>query len=946
MNRDIAKLILLSSVVGLAACGGGGDDDYGGYHEGYYDDGSGGGGNGGGSSNTGVSPSMTFNLSDAVALLANSDVVEAVTSSSMVRSVNGEKPLFTYRVVNNKASSIRAVDGEADDGTTSDGMTTDVVTEESDDGTSTDVGESGSTNLLAIDEDGNASLAIDSNVPIKILYTIASPDGDSVYVALDNGWYGGGSDGNDYTRSIAENNCALYKVTIDDNTFECVEEGLYVQNMDDNYRKAISGNQKPIQFDSAGNLYFTATTFTVSGDSWCIMFDDEGNCTEEETNYWIDGSSWQPRIYKRDVETGDVTAITQDNESIDFFLVLPSGELVFQSMNETTWSNELSILQGSQKIDLSGGNWGVDFFTVDSGNTVIFGQGDYYGGGDNGLRFARPRAEGGVEKASLNTSLFGADNQNRGWGNPKPRRIIPGDDGRLYGVFEGGRDTMDSSGNYSGWTQILTLYQMLPYDGVPKIELELGNDVDWWSWMGDTPFQISKGYLYYTETIDVEFLGTADVIRMMNLATRETTTLLEPGSGDDPRYQVYNWRLSGSTIYFSGLNKNGNIVVTGELDTVAIRDAEDDDGIAAALTVNETASALGATSSVQDIEILVPQAPEVDTGSNPVVIEVHQDMDNLYSMSVDFSKYMDKETVADYLTVMSADSSEGPESDGNVSYLPVWLYKTLHLIPDLDGLGGSDTVAMSSGTEYTMSFASGIRDSYDWDLTATADSAITLRPDNGWYIGALSDSVDAAIAETDLLRYAGPDGDYDLETFNLGTIPSNVRVEFSAKNLGWEGPQLMVWDEDSSLTNQWEKTFVRLRMGSWTDLEYQATDMGNQWDNAETPEMFNGSFQRYRFDMYGANLVVSVSTDGTTFTELTSLTQDDVADRDGADGYSLLLRVREALQFDNMQISTLDSSGALATSAGDVFDEDFDGDSVAPSLFDTDVTDTLDLENW
>ena len=158
--------------------------------------------------------------------------------------------------------------------------------------------------------------------------------------------------------------------------------------------------------------------------------------------------------------------------------------------------------------------------------------------------------------------------------------------------------------------------------------------------------------------------------------------------------------------------------------------------------------------------------------------------------------------------------------DGGITYLPVWLFKTLHLIPDLDGLGASDTVAMSPGTEYTLSFASGIRDAYDWDLTATDDSLVTLRPDNGWYVGTLSDSVDATVAETDVLRYAGPDTLGDLETFNLGSIPADVRFEFSGKNMGWEGPQLMIWDDDSGVTDTWTKTIVRLRMGNWSDLEW------------------------------------------------------------------------------------------------------------------------------
>ena len=116
------------------------------------------------------------------------------------------------------------------------------------------------------------------------------------------------------------------------------------------------------------------------------------------------------------------------------------------------------------------------------------------------------------------------------------------------------------------------------------------------------------------------------------------------------------------------------------------------------------------------------------------------------------------------------------------------------------------------------------------------------------------------------------------------------------------------------------------------------------WDNAETPEMFNGTFKRYRVDLYGTNLMVSVSEDGSTYSEVEGLTQANMGAR--ASTYSLLLRARDSLQLDNLEISTLDSSGGMMTVAGDIYSEDFNGDTEVPSSFATDVTDTLNLENW
>lgn len=121
--------------------------------------------------------------------------------------------------------------------------------------------------------------------------------------------------------------------------------------------------------------------------------------------------------------------------------------------------------------------------------------------------------------------------------------------------------------------------------------------------------------------------------------------------------------------------------------------------------------------------------------------------------------------------------------------------------------------------------------------------------------------------------------------------------------------------------------------------------MQGEWKNANTPNLFNGNFQRYRVEIYGNNLKLSYSADGVTFTEVESMTQSDLLTRTGSD-YKLLVRVREALQLDDLVVSTLDSSGNLAGSAGDILSESFDSSMTTPAAFVTDVTETYDLENW
>ncbi|MEO5335232.1 MAG: hypothetical protein H7839_24750, partial [Magnetococcus sp. YQC-5] len=160
------------------------------------------------------------------------------------------------------------------------------------------------TNLIAVNADGTSRLAIQSDLPAKVMYTAASPDQTYVYVALDP------------TISqtlMAQENCALYRIKIADNTKSCVMEGVYLQDFDDTFKKKFGGF-KPIQFDDKGSLYFAGSAFSKSGTT-------------------IDKGSWKPIIYQNDAASGKNTAITNDALQIKFFMILSTGELVYQGAN-------------------------------------------------------------------------------------------------------------------------------------------------------------------------------------------------------------------------------------------------------------------------------------------------------------------------------------------------------------------------------------------------------------------------------------------------------------------------------------------------------------------------------------------------------------------------------------------------------------------------------------
>ncbi len=938
---NIGLVLCCSFLLALAGCSELGDDDDnspggdGGSGSDFGD-----GGSGGGSGN--VTPAVSFNLSGAVSLVANEDAIVENTDRSLL-SRDG-RTLFSYSLASETtipyARGMDRVEGDDTD--------------------------QGVSNLLAIDAEGSATLAMDTNVPMKVMYSVASPDGSKVYIALDTGWNDSSGSTLDYAGTIAALNCALLEVDTQTDEHRCVQEGLMVQRMDDTYMQSISGNQKPIQFDKDGNMYFTATTFTRQENSFCNNFDENGNCIgDEDVSYWLDQVNWSPLIYKMNASDQTVTNISQDNEHVQFFLTLSTGEVAYQAWQDTNnGSLVLKVVNSAGSVvNLSSDAW-VTFFTKDSENALIWGE-ENWSNSSQGLKMAKPIKDdnlGRFQFASLDTSLFGAQDQSSGgWSSPTPRRIIMADDGRVYGVFESGSSDYDSTNDTWTWNNSLKVFQMLPFDGVPKVELDLGDD-GWWSWMQDTPFQISRGFLYYTEKVVVPGLNEADVIRMVNLETRELTTLVNPNASNATgRYEIYSWRLSGNTLFFSALELGSNTVVTGKIDTLGVRSAAEDVDLSTFLTLQESATASGAASKVQDIEVIAPTAPAVEAG-NFLVQDVHIDPVNIYSVSVDFNKYPDASTIGDSISLTSADTTEG--DGGVIPTFKLWLYKTLHMVPDLEQPEGGvdplllpDTIPLSFAETYTVAFdESSIIDLSGFTLQTTADSTLVTRPQTGWYNTALLSSVPTEIADGKVLKYATSFDTWEKKGWDLtaADVGAHFQLDFAAKNFSWDGLDVMLYDkanaearntDQSNWDEDWSSLIFNYRLSGWSNLEYANnsyaqtgwTQYSHNWFDKDTHDtLFNGVWKLYRVKVYGTNIELSYSEDGTTYTSIADLSKTDLVSRSGTD-YRLILRAASPLALDNVMITSADASGNLGT-PGDIYNENFD-DAATPTALQAPMTD-------
>ena len=576
------------------------------------------------------------------------------------------------------------------------------------------------SNLLIVDNQGLSKAGLASKLPVKVLYTVANPDADKIYVVVDIS-YTNSEDGLDYQEFIRETNCTLYEVSVLDNSYKCVKEGISVQDISSSYYKVISSDQKPIQFDADGNVYFLASSLDNLGGFIISSFDN-------------------PTLYKYNSQTNSSSNISQDNEYISYFSVLSMGDVVFKS-SSTSGNSGLYLLQGESKIDIT--TIPIDFFTTDSYDTLIMG--DY---ATAGINFARSLKDGGIQKTSLDTSNFGG----------KPQRVIIADDGNIYGLFQEQTDDKYQA----------VVYQLLPYKPTAIAKIDLGIN-DYYTAMGNTPLQISKGYLYYSEKVDLLFagsnFGTSDSINIINLNTLEKSTLLVPQAVDDKRIEIYNWRLSNGELYFSGLEKKDNVVITGLINTFDIRDGKAPED---SISITESFSATEVDLAINDIEIVQPVRPEDDTGNVPDITQQHFNPSNPLSISIEFSKYMDEATVL-------ANTTLKDKQGNSINYMPVWVIKSLHIIPDLDELGNASTVPLENNQTYTLDLGDNILDAWDWEFATRSfkQTIDTTPPQLKLKANNLPNYINEARSE----EYDGV-GDYKkLEIIDLGKAYNDIGAE-------------------------------------------------------------------------------------------------------------------------------------------------------------------------
>jgi hypothetical protein len=257
-----------------------------------------------------------------------------------------------------------------------------------------------------------------------------------------------------------------------------------------------------------------------------------------------------------------------------------------------------------------------------------------------------------------------------------------------------------------------------------------------------------------------------------------------------------------------------------------------------------------------------------DSGGAPSLTSFNADPENLYSVSLGFNNNMDMEDAYSKIKLRKhVDSSV-------LAYFPVWIYKSMHLIPVGAGLSystrGQDT-ALSFDTSYRVEIPNSVKDRAGAQIAAVSDTQFKTRPLSGWYSStaplAQSSANDPGIdGDDNIARWAqtkdasgywvssgGSANNYLISS----SVPESFRFEFSARNRNSSGLTVYLWD--SNVSPSMSRRIINLDLGNWTNLSAMAQNnyYRDIYRYGVTSNLFTGEWLKYRIDMWGSNLKLS-----------------------------------------------------------------------------------------
>ncbi|WP_318522815.1 Ig-like domain-containing protein [Photobacterium leiognathi] len=515
------------------------------------------------------------------------------------------------------------------------------------------------TNLFAVNDQGDMAPLVNLPGTAKFDYTVSSPDGKYLYALA-------GIDLYDYNNSnydlLTNTNCSIFKIDTKTSDWSCLIENVIAETPSGYWGEVNDGRLKPLQVDQAGNVYFLSRGFEVLGDD----------------NYkYINYDNSINQVLVKVTSDGVPKSITKDNEIISSFLVTKGNSLVYRS-DKLNMIPDLNAEKLST-VELNSDSWSNGWYTVDDHQTVIYTP-NYV---NDSVGFAQPSKElaGAISKREINAYKFDS-----GW----LKNIILGDDGYIYGVY-----SSSDTNNEGHWSEYAKLQRILPYSPDVIESVKIPED-SWWNY--NQEMQVAKGYVYFIEEQKHDGYGKRDIIGATHLTNGTKITLLD-GEWTDERYDIETWKLSGDYIYFTGLDQSSSTMISGKVDVAKLNEGKEESEY---LTIKETASVSGDTLTILDMEVLRPVEPS-NSGGYPRVTEFVSSIEDIYSSTIKFNKWMDKESVSEGLNVTDSNGIE-------VSTMVVWLNRIAHLLYDTSENLETKSEPLKFGTDYKATISKNVKD--------------------------------------------------------------------------------------------------------------------------------------------------------------------------------------------------------------------------------------------
>lgn len=358
-------------------------------------------------------------------------------------------------------------------------------------------------------------------------------------------------------------------------------------------------------------------------------------------------------------------------------------------------------------------------------------------------------------------------------------KLIAGQPSRVY---EGGRDTRQIAEMLPSSSKIIVGDDGFLYAGnaqqVHQV-LPAKKDPIWQngsSHGNNDKFQIERGYLYLVDSESHGAYGSRDNIVMTHVYSGEVTRLLSGADNwHELRVRIADWRLSDDILFFTGFNQANSRMVWGEVDTYAMRQGKPESEY---LTLRESDSNADDADDIRDMEILPRPQPPENEGGRPRINEFVTDIENIHNASVEFSKWMNTQSVFENSRTFNAETYE------EVDALHVWFGRNLHLIYDLNPQDPETVHPLEWSTKYTLQFDENILDLDGFrlgDTNAPREQSFTTRPEFGWYLASGSHFIEG-ITDGSVAKLRTPEYNHDEKHALLSEVlPEHYVYEWSSR---------------------------------------------------------------------------------------------------------------------------------------------------------------------